>query len=241
MLTSTHHSQFLKKVINGHLRTIDALQAELQRSTHLRTRGDRSHQAASSQIQGGRTALLELARAIHERGTVPSVSIPRSNSEYEESSNETNESQMESESSSSIVVPEPQLPNLSITPRHSTKKLDLRIDYRHEAISGYISSASDVRQSAVAFIARYLPGNIISINKARALDLTIQPLDEEGGATLIFRDGNSELSIGRVRFQWNWGIDHSVRRPPVTVDCEVSERCSLGLIFGRPFLDLISE
>ncbi len=112
-------------------------------------------------------------------------------------------------------------------------------EYNTSSTSGYVMSSRGEPQSATAVINGSLDGNVISLKEVVTLGLVARPFGGTSGGVvnMVFGPSNIEKSVGKVTLQWTMDIHPNKRYPPLTVECEVSESCQTGLIFGRPFLD----
>ncbi len=70
--------------------------------------------------------------------------------------------------------------------------------------------------------------------EARQLGLEVQP-PHEGGVEFDFGRGRAERSVGRAELLWSGSLVDDGRCPPLTVECEVCENATVGLVLGRPF------
>ena len=125
-------------------------------------------------------------------------------------------------------VPQPPHALTNNTLRYREEDID-------ESIVGYVRSSAGVLRKAPAFLIGTLDGNIISIGKARELDLEIMALEPGEGATFDFGTGRPERSIGKAVFEWKQS-DNSIYAP-LTVTCDVCENSAVGLVLGRPFIE----
>ena len=76
----------------------------------------------------------------------------------------------------------------------------------------------------------------MSMAEAVRLDLVVEFTNKSDGVYLDFGAGRCERSIGKVTLLWDRSSDPDRRYPPLIVECDVSESCRPGLIFGQPFI-----
>ncbi len=87
------------------------------------------------------------------------------------------------------------------------------------------------------FLVSTLGCNVISLWEARRLGLEVQLDHERGGVAFDFGRGRVECSVGRAELLWRGSLERDGRRPPLTVECEVCENVTMGLVLGRPFIE----
>ncbi|KAL2176465.1 uncharacterized protein P884DRAFT_278545 [Thermothelomyces heterothallicus CBS 202.75] len=111
------------------------------------------------------------------------------------------------------------------------------------SIYGYAKSArsSSPRHwhDVAAVLAGRLEANVISLRRARELDLEVEPLraGEEGAAFDFGTGAPPGRSIGRAVFVFKTLSHFHPRHPVITVTCDVCEDSPVGLILGKPFVE----
>lgn len=105
--------------------------------------------------------------------------------------------------------------------------------------SGYITNPNSVLhwQQTTATLVQSLEGNIISIRRARELNLDIQLPSLSETVAFDFGTGRPEKSFGKTTFKWKAWDYINPRYPPLTITCDVCENSMVGLILGQPFFD----
>jgi hypothetical protein len=128
---------------------------------------------------------------------------------------------------------------VTIEPRlFNNRTLRFRKEEVEESIDGYVGNRRTVLRHTTASLVGALEGNIISIGKARELDLKIEHVEPNRTALFDFGTGRHERSIGKVVLQWHPSSpETNPRLSPLTVTCDVCENSTVGLILGKPFVE----
>ncbi|KAK3297303.1 uncharacterized protein B0H64DRAFT_122288 [Chaetomium fimeti] len=207
--------------------------------------------------------LTELGWRIYKRASIPNSPQPSSSSSFQDYPNQPREPRstspkppgfnmphpVRSEISSRQTSPEPPDPPPDTGPALSSESFSeppsFKKTSRHKqghgvkSTNGYVQNPSgDMRwHQTTASLVEFLPGNIISIRKAKELDLEIETLTLPEDATLDFGTGAPEKISGKTTFKWKAWDYIKPPYPPLTITCDVCENSTVGLILGKPFLE----
>lgn len=81
----------------------------------------------------------------------------------------------------------------------------------------------------------------MSIHKARELGLDIEAPSLVEKVMFDFGTGRLERSFGKTTFKWKPWERLNPRYPPIIVTCDVCENSTVGLIFGKPFVEEVER
>ncbi|KAH6850575.1 hypothetical protein B0I37DRAFT_117004 [Chaetomium sp. MPI-CAGE-AT-0009] len=249
----------LRRVIKNHLETMQDLRIQLNRIRSV----ERGASLDSLDLElAVEDPLTELGWSIYERGSIPtSPQTSRSSSgrDYPNPPRKSHNASrifrgpntpypVRSALPSRQVSPEPPDPPPSTGQALSSKgfpeppPVNRTLRYRQENVgestSGYVTNLSSVLhwQHTTASLVESLDGNIISIRKARELNLEIEA--PSLAADVLFDFGTGlEKSFGKTSFLWKAWDYTNPQYPPLTITCDVCENSTVGLILGKPFLE----
>ncbi|KAK1961837.1 hypothetical protein LY78DRAFT_644127 [Colletotrichum sublineola] len=230
-------NRFLKTLLVGHLRTIQRLEAQLEKTHQYR------HQERPSPFSGvssrvGFEVLIELGESIVETGHVPET--PRVSLSSSESFLDTMTPQSHSRTSTQLSLPQTcsdDTHNNKDTSEGSADNRTLTVDpsMATDSVSGYVTSYAGTARHVTAIVLEHLEGNIISIAEASRLDLNDKPQTDEEVVNVVLGNAKPMRTIGKVVIVWKRSERDVGPQRTITLQCYVVEHCRPSLILGKEF------